>query len=229
MINEAIEFFFPLFVGLAGSMHCLGMCGPLVVAYSLNLNTPPDSSVRMWPSGALHHLAFHMGRVTTYALLGAAASLLVGLAGFTPYLKSSRGIFTLTAGLAMIILGLSFMRVSLFSVPGAGSNFPFSRLINSRSPGSKYILGIFVGFLPCMLPWAMVMKASSSQNVFHGLMTMVLFGLGTIPVLFFTGFFASLLSYRLRILGERLAGLSVIAMGGMLVFKGLKYFLQGIP
>jgi sulfite exporter TauE/SafE len=79
-----------------------------------------------------------------------------------------------------------------------------------------------------MLPWAMVMKASSSQNVFHGLMTMVLFGLGTIPVLFFTGFFASLLSYRLRILGERLAGLSVIAMGGMLVFKGLKYFLQGL-
>lgn len=224
MANEIMEFFLPLFVGLAGSLHCIGMCGPLVVAYSLNLNTPVSATRRVWPAGALHHLAFHMGRVTTYALLGAAAALIVGMAGLTPYLKNARGIFSLIAGFVMIILGSGFLRFSLFPVSRSGGNFPAVRLINSPSLWSKYLLGLSVGFLPCMLPWAMVMKASSSQNVFHGFLTMVLFGLGTIPVLFFTGFFASLLSLRLRLLGERLAGISIIIMGAILIFKGLKYF-----
>ncbi len=220
-----MEFFLPLFVGLAGSLHCLGMCGPLVLAYSLNMNPPGTHNRRIVPSGALHHLAFHLGRVTTYALLGGAAALVVGMAGLTPHLKNIRGIFTFAAGLVMMVLGLSIMGVSLFHVPGTAGSTRAAGLINARSLGSKYLLGFSVGFLPCMLPWAMVMKASSSANVIEGFLTMVLFGLGTVPVLFFTGFFASLLSYRLRILGERLAGLSVIVMGALLVFKGLKYFL----
>ncbi len=223
-----IEFFLPLFVGLAGSLHCLGMCGPLVLAYSLNLNAPEASARRIWPSGTLHHFAFHMGRITTYGLLGGAAALLIGMAGFVSYFKGLRSVLTLAAGLAMIVLGLQLLKVfrfPSFSLPSAGGNGRAFRLINSRSLTSKYILGISVGFLPCMLPWAMVMKASSSQNFFHGFLTMVLFGVGTIPVLFFTGLFASFLSFRLRLLGERLAGLSVIVMGAILVFKGLKYFL----
>lgn len=221
-----MDLLFPLFVGLTGSVHCLGMCGPLVLAYSLNMGAREGSKGRVWPSGALHHFAFHLGRITTYALLGAAAAFVIGIAGFTPYLKSSRGIFTFIAGLVMIILGLRFMRITLFSMPSPpGGSFRAFGLINSRSLGSKYLLGIFVGFLPCMLPWAMIMKASSSQNFFHGFLTMALFGIGTIPVLFFTGFFASLLSYRLRLFGERLAGISVITMGAILIFKGLKSLL----
>ena len=223
-----MEFFLPVFVGLTGSLHCLGMCGPLVLAYSLNLDAPTASGRRIVSTGTIHHLAFHMGRVTTYGVLGATLALIVGMAGFVPYFKGARSILTLTAGLAMFFLGIVLLRIprfKLFSLSLSGPNLHTFRLINSRSIGSKYILGISVGFLPCMLPWAMLMKASAAQNVFHGFLTMVFFGLGTVPILFFTGFFASLMSYRLRLLGERLAAVSVIIMGGMLIVKGLKFLL----
>ncbi|MHB8111600.1 MAG: sulfite exporter TauE/SafE family protein [Syntrophorhabdaceae bacterium] len=223
-----IEFFFPVFVGLTGSLHCLGMCGPLVLAYSLNLATPTGPGRRIVSTGTIHHLAFHMGRVTTYGILGVTVALIAGTAGFAPYFKGARSILTLTAGLAMFFLGIMLLRIpriKLFSLSLSGPGVHTFRLINSRSIGSKYLLGISVGFLPCMLPWAMLMKASAAQNVFHGFLTMVLFGLGTIPILFFTGFFTSLLSFRLRLLGERLAAVSVIIMGVLLIFKGLKFCL----
>ena len=85
-------------------------------------------------------------------------------------------------------------------------------------------LGLTVGFLPCMLSWAMVIKAATTQSLFAGFLTMVSFGLGTVPALFLTGLSASLLSLKIRFLGERVAAASVIAMGIILIFKGSKYF-----
>ena len=74
----------PLIVGFAGSLHCLGMCGPLVVAYSLHMrSTSPDgapNAAQLWSKGIAHHLAFHAGRILCYGLLGALASAL-GLHG----------------------------------------------------------------------------------------------------------------------------------------------------
>ncbi len=222
-----LELFFPLFVGVAGSLHCIGMCGPLVIAYSLNLNASGASPRQMWRSGALHHFAFHAGRVTTYALLGGAAALLMEMADLAGYFKALRSTLTLASGLTMIILGFSLLRIlrpRFFSLPQAGARMSSFRLINSRSLASKYLLGVSVGFLPCMLPWAMIMKASASQSLLNALFTMVLFGLGTTPVLFFTGLFASLLSFRVRFLSERVAGFAVIAMGAILALKGSRYF-----
>ncbi len=188
----------PLFVGLAGSLHCLGMCGPLVLAYSMNLNTPATGLRRSWREGVLHHVAFHAGRIFTYSLLGALGALLFHLAGAAPLLRRFSSGMTLLAGIVMVLLALVMLRLlpvprwSELS-PGAGHGLLF-RLVRSRSVTSKYLLGFAVGFLPCMLPWAMLVKAASSQQPLTGFVTMLLFGLGTVPVLFFTGLSASLFS-----------------------------------
>jgi len=223
-----IDLLGPLFIGFVGSLHCLGMCGPLVVAYSLNLR-PPGGGVTTLPwSGSLtHHLAFHLGRTFTYSLMGALAAGFAHVLGLNVF-SHFRGSVSLGGGIVMVSFGLLLLKVIPFrlafplGIPSWGGLFP--PLFQSQGLPSKFLLGLTAGFLPCMVSWAMVVKAATTQDPLTGVLAMALFGLGTIPVLLFTGLSASLLSLRIRILGERVAAISVIAMGIILLFKGAGYF-----
>jgi sulfite exporter TauE/SafE len=230
------DFFAPLLIGLVGSLHCLGMCGPLVMAYSLHISTVEKSAAlppsALWARGLVHHAAFHAGRILTYGFLGALAAALAHLAGFNQFFSGLRSSITLGGGVLMVLLGLILLKVipfSLFSLPSFGQGAfwgkVFSPLFQSRRPASKVLLGLATGFLPCMLSWAMVVKAATTQNVILGFLTMVFFGLGTVPALFLTGLSASLFSFKVRFIGERVAAVSVMVMGFILIFKGSKYFV----
>jgi hypothetical protein len=76
-----------------------------------------------------------------------------------------------------------------------------------------------------MLSFVMIIKAASTGRPFLGWLTMLFFGLGTVPILFFTGFSASFLSLKARMAGERVAGAMVIIMGLILLLKGAKHFV----
>ena len=231
-----IDFLAPLLIGFLGSLHCLGMCGPLVMAYSLHIcrgdPEEPQGMQAPWRKGILHHLAFHSGRVLTYGFLGALAAGLAHMAGLNQLFSGLRSGLTLAGGILMVLFGLVLFRVipsSLFALPSFGSaSWPgrvFSRLLGARTVTSKVLLGLAAGFLPCMLSWAMVVKAATTQNILAGFFTMVFFGVGTVPALFLTGLSASFLSLKARFLGERVAALSVMVMGFILIFKGSKYFV----
>jgi sulfite exporter TauE/SafE len=97
-------------------------------------------------------------------------------------------------------------------------------LFKSQRLGSKMALGLATGFLPCGLSWAMIAKAATTGHVVVGFLTMVAFGLGTVPALFVTGFSASYFTLRTRLLGERIAAISIIVMGLIMVMKGGKIF-----
>jgi sulfite exporter TauE/SafE len=71
----------------------------------------------------------------------------------------------------------------------------------------------------------MIVKAATASHPLAGILTMVFFGAGTVPALFFAGLSVSLVSLRIRFLGERIAAVSVIFMGLILVFKGTKYLV----
>ncbi|NWF53302.1 MAG: sulfite exporter TauE/SafE family protein [Syntrophaceae bacterium] len=230
------DFLAPLLIGFVGSLHCLGMCGPLIMAYSLHIRTdqtgdPLGPSI-FWVSGLTHHAAFHAGRLLTYGFLGALAAGLAQSTGLSQTFSGLRSSITLAGGAVMVLFGLFLLRVipfSLFPLPSFGrDSLPgraFSRLLGDRTLLSKALLGLATGFLPCMLSWAMVMKAMTIQNPILGFLTMVFFGLGTVPALFLTGLSASFLSLKIRLLGERVAAVSVMAMGFILIFKGSKYFV----
>jgi len=223
-----------LSIGFLGSLHCLGMCGPLILAYSLQLGRAQTSASTSGDlglqSGLSHHLAFHLGRLTTYGFLGAVAGLLFHLANLERLFFNLRSGLTLVGGALMILMGLALMRImplpEMAILPFNGSRMKASlgRLLSAQGRSSKMVLGMAVGFLPCGLSWAMIVKAATTQNPLAGFLIMVAFGLGTVPALFLPGLSASLLSLESRLVGERLAALSVIAMGLILVSKGAKIF-----
>jgi len=229
-----LDFLAPLLIGLAGSLHCLGMCGPLVMAYSLHIRSaekePVAGASALWWKGISHHATFHLGRILTYGFLGTLAASIAQLADLSRFFSGFRSGITLGGGILMVLFGLVLLKVmpvSLFSLPSGPKSFwqkIFPPLFQSRRLTSKFALGLAAGFLPCMLSWAMVVKAATTQHPLPGFLTMVLFGLGTVPALFLTGLSASLLSMRTRFLGERVAAASVIAMGLILIIKGSKYF-----
>jgi uncharacterized protein len=219
--------------GLVGSLHCVGMCGPLVVAYSLQQHPirslgPVSSRTRRlaWMS---HHALFHAGRVVTYGLLGAFAAGFVGLAGYSTHLSGLRDVACSLGGIAMILLGLLIMGLiprHVTANPAAGSRAMMpGRLIQTvlgvEKDLGRWVRGSICGFLPCMLSWAMIVKASMSGSPLYGFLFMVLFGLGTVPALASVGLGASLLTLPVRITGERIAAISVIAMGLILLYKGV--------
>jgi len=224
----------PFLIGLAGSLHCLGMCGPLVMAYSLHIRKTGDPGEKpppaLWMKGVSHHVAFHLGRVCTYGMLGGLAAGMAHLAGFNQALSNLRGWATLGGGALMILSGMILFKIlPLPSFISGGSNFFFTRwipsLLQSERLPARLALGMGVGFLPCMLSWAMIVKAATASSPFTGFLTTLAFGLGTVPALFFTGVSASLLSLRVRFLGERAAAAAVIIMGCILIFKGGRYFV----
>jgi len=222
-------------IGFVGSLHCLGMCGPIILAYSIYLGssrtsvTKPDALI--FQSGIFHHLAFHLGRLMTYGFLGALAGLLFHFANSDRLFLHIRSGMTLAGGAFMIFMGLALLRI--IPLPGltmlfsGSSNItaPLGRLFGSRSIYSKMALGMAVGFLPCGLSWAMVVKAATMYNLLSGFLVMIAFGLGTVPALLLPGIPASILSLKLRIVGERLAAASIIVMGLILVFRGVKVFV----
>ncbi len=223
----------PLVFGLVGSFHCLGMCGPLVLAYSLHLNPTRQSTGRIWARSAFHHAAFHAGRLLTYGLLGALAGAIASLSDLQQTFAGLRSGATIAGAVIMLVLGLGLLGVlpaRFFSIPAWGSSNALSRryssrLLTSYTPVSKFVLGFLSGFLPCMLSFAMIVKAATTSGVVTGFLTMLLFGLGTMPALYALGISASALSVRVRVVGERVAGAMVIVMGVMLILKAAKHIV----
>lgn len=230
------DFIAPLLIGFAGSLHCLGMCGPLVMAYSLHIGTAAKESLSgspsPWGRGIFHHAAFHLGRILTYGFLGALAAGLAQIPDLTRFFSGFRSGVTLGGGILMVFFGLFLLKVipfSLFSLPSFGRDSFWRKilppLLQSQRLISRLALGLATGFLPCMLSWGIVVKAATTQHLLSGFLTMIFFGLGTVPALFLPGLSASLLSLRARFLGERVAAVSVMVMGFILIFKGSKYFV----
>ena len=238
---------FPMTVGFLGSLHCLGMCGPLVVAYSLHIAGPGDpftasSSAQTqslaafaparglsWPRGLMHHAAFHLGRLLSYGALGGLAAGLFQAADVSRFFFDIRDSVTMLGGVLLIFAGLVLLKVvplpACLSALATGQGSFIGRkippLLRSSRPTSKLFLGLALGFMPCCLSWAMIVTAATTRSPLHGFLTMVAFGIGTMPALLFTGLFASFLSVKVRFLGEQAAALSVVAMGVILILKGV--------
>jgi uncharacterized protein len=215
----------PFLFGLVGSVHCLGMCGPLILAYSLR----PDRAGRVRLGKIRSQTSFHTGRLLTYCALGGLAGGLTRIPGLDEFLGGLRGGVAVAGGIVLVFLGLHMVgvirlpRISTAAPSLVGSRL-FARVFSARGPFSGVAVGVVVGFLPCVLTSVMIVKAATTGSVLLGFLTMFLFGLGTVPVLFLTGLSASFLSLKTRLVGQRLAAALVIVMGLVLVLGGGAYF-----
>jgi len=230
-----LEFLTPILVGFLGSLHCIGMCGPLVAAYSLAQRGPRVPATEPAPgspslsAGGLSSAIPHLGRLTSYGLLGGLGAALFREATLSDVLSLSHNALMIGTGSLLALFGLLLFQwvplpgfLSSAAVSGTAALGGFAaRLLRSRKPTDRFLLGLTWGLLPCCLSWAMVVTAAASRNALHGALIMVLFGIGTLPALTSAGIFASLLSAQTRILGERLAGVFILATGVVTLLRGL--------
>ncbi len=220
-----IELWLVFVTGVLSSLHCFGMCGPIVLAYSMSGGSPEDGPAR---AGVFKlHAAYNGGRIISYSLMGAVAGL-IGMA-FSSMKVVGEWVSTVGGGL-MILAGI--LLLGIVPVPqGIAEYFKSSRsaklfgaLLRSPSVFSKLALGLLTPLLPCGILYAMALRAAASQDVLNGALIMALFALGMAPALALVGSLSSLFSGRIRKGAEQLAAIAVIVLGVTLMLRGL-----GVP
>lgn len=203
-------------LGLAGSTHCVLMCGGVVGVLCAGL--PAEARSRPLP----YLLAYNLGRVGSYTFagllaggLGAIAQGLWPVAGAQLALKAFAGALMLGAGLYLAGVWPLFARVEALGAPLWERIRPAAQaLLPVRSPRHAVALGALWGWLPCGLVYAALALALSAGSAPAGALTMLAFGLGTLPMLLAMSAAAGALSSLVRRAPVRRAvGLALGAMG----------------
>lgn len=223
MVDSHIYLGFPaaLLFGLMGSMHCAGMCGPLVGLYANQIKGEP-----IWLILRQHFL-YNLGRLLVYTNLG----VLLGTLGYlTRLLPWSEAFFGILIGLFIAAVGLSLLGLGFITRLLGPALYRLTERLAigwgwykhlARSPGIA-LLGGLHGFLPCPLLYVVLSSAVATQNPLHGGLLLLGFGLGTLPMMWGVGTLAQQLSAPQRLGLQRLYGTVSIAWGGMLVYHGLR-------
>lgn len=192
-----------LLVGFFGGVHCVGMCGGIVGALTFGLpEHVRDRPVGAWP----FHIAYNLGRVSSYTLAGAlAGGLGAGLLQLTE-LRQAQLLLQVLAALFMVALGLYLggWWSGLRYVERMGGTVwrriePLGRgLLPVATPVRAFVLGLLWGWLPCGLVYSVLIWALSAGSALQGAQLMFAFGLGTLPNLLMMGALAAKLGSFVR-------------------------------
>jgi sulfite exporter TauE/SafE len=213
--------------GLTGSLlHCTGMCGPFVLSQvTARLQAIPAGKMREWHrlTGAAL-LPYHLGRGTTYVLLGSLAGVLAGtLGGFSALKWLSAALLVLAA---LLFLGQALPRFQIH-LPGLRAlERAWSNGVGRHAKGlfaapagwRGYLLGVLLGFIPCGLLYGALAAAAATGDPLAGAMGMGAFTLGTIPALFGIGAAGQFAATRWRGIVDTVAPVLLIINAGILGF-----------
>ena len=208
-------------LGLLGSFHCLGMCGP--IAFVL----PVDKSSRS--KTFYGTFLYHFGRLLSYGLIG----FLFGLLGKGLYLAGFQQRLSILVGAVMILLVLiPTAQLNRFSV-----SRPLYRLIGKvkeklglylkkTSLKALFSIGFFNGFLPCGLVYMALLGSVSTGDAFMGSLYMILFGLGTVPLMTAAIYLGNFLKISARKRIQKAIPIFVVIIGLLFILRGMGL---GIP
>ncbi|WP_264563674.1 sulfite exporter TauE/SafE family protein [Flavobacterium sp. N3904] len=164
--------------GLISSLHCIGMCGPIAMMLPVDRKNPAKKTTQI--------ITYHLGRLSAYGSIG----LLFGLLGRGFFLAGIQQQLSIFVGVAMILVILVPEKILAqynFSKPvyrwiskikqTLGSHF------KNKSYKSLFIIGLLNGFLPCGMVYVALFGAIAMQSASLGVLYMILFGLGTVPLM----------------------------------------------
>ncbi|GGG35474.1 membrane protein [Croceivirga lutea] len=210
-----------LVLGLLGSLHCLGMCGP--IAFMLPLDKSNNTKKIFQLS------LYHLGRIFSYALMGLAFGLVgkgLQLFGFQQKLSIVIGVF-------MILLVLIPSRyVSKFSITKPVYTIigkvksKLGNELKKRTPDTFLTIGVLNGFLPCGLVYMALLGAIAMGNAVSGSLYMAVFGLGTIPLMTTAVYFSTLFTPKTKAKFRKLVPVFVVLVGVLFIIRGMGL---GIP
>jgi sulfite exporter TauE/SafE len=212
-----MELWTAFFLGLVGSLHCAGMCGPIALAVPPNLSST-------WQF-VLGRLAYNFGRITTYCLMGAV----FGLIGKSLVVIGWQRWISLIAGTLILAALLINLRISLSASASKPIGFLklwLGKFLRGSSLTTTFCLGALNGFLPCGLVYAACASAGATGAPAHGVEFMAVFGMGTIPMMLGIGLAGKKLQLSLRFKLQKLIPATLVVVSLLLIFRGLAL---GIP
>ncbi len=213
--------FSALVLGLMGSFHCAGMCGPIAIALPLHGNTVLQKIF----GGTL----YNVGRTITYGIMGAIFGLLgqgIQMIGVQQKISVIMGVVMIISVLFPALFKNQYrMDKSMFSFVGKLKK-RIGEMFSIRSFQSLFFIGMLNGLLPCGLVYMAIAGAIGTGNAAEGTLYMILFGLGTIPMLLTISLAGNIMSQAIRRKINKLIPVMVIVVGLLFILRGLSL---GIP
>lgn len=204
--------------GLLGATHCIGMCGGFALALG--------AGTTRWQANLVRQLLYTLGRVATYALLGAIAAFVgTRLTRSFSSLHLAQAVLATVAGAALIGYGLHNLGWLPSRAQGQSSvaclaGKLFLPLFQVQHWSKSFAAGVMTGFLPCGLVYTFLVLAASSGNLAVGALRMAVFGAGTAPLMIAAGCASGLVSATLRRRVMTFAAWCVIVTGMISLSRG---------
>ncbi|WP_281234368.1 sulfite exporter TauE/SafE family protein [Flavobacterium gelatinilyticum] len=228
--------FSAFFLGLITSLHCVGMCGPIAMMLPVDHQNEAKKVTQI--------ITYHLGRLMAYSTIG----LIFGLLGRGFFLAGMQQKMSIFIGIAMILIVLIPEKVFAqynFSKPvyriiskiksNLGSQF------KKKSYKSLFTIGLLNGFLPCGMVYVALFGAIAMQSAGFGILYMLLYGLGTIPLMTVVVYIHSLLKLPFRNKIQKAIPYVAVIIGILFILRGLglgipylspssmSLFVQGTP
>jgi len=210
-----------IILGLMGSLHCVGMCGPIAFMLPVDKNNSYKKFSQIF--------IYHFGRLLAYGIIG----LLFGLVGKGLYVFGMQQKLSIAIGILMIVVVLlpynTFSKYNLskplFKVISRVKN-RLGQELKKKRPDTFLTIGFLNGFLPCGLVYIALFGSIAMGNALEGSIYMVLFGLGTIPLMTTAIYFSDMLKGGLRQKVQRAIPVFVVLLGTLFILRGMGL---GIP
>ncbi|MDF2542089.1 MAG: Heavy metal transporter [Herbinix sp.] len=224
LAEEGMGYGMLFLIGVLTSVHCVAMCGGICLSQCVPKEQENGATPSKWAT-LRPSLLYNLGRVTSYTIIGAIVG---GIGSVISFSGTMKGIVQILAGVFMVIMGLNML--SLF--PGLRKFVPhmpkvFAKLIYGRKrSNSPYYIGLLNGLMPCGPLQAMQLYALSTGNPLQGAISMFLFSVGTVPLMFGFGVLSSLLNKKFTHKMLSASAVLVVILGIFMLNNG--FSLSGI-
>lgn len=202
-------------IGFLGSFHCVGMCGPIAMTLPLNR----ESFVAVLSGRIL----YNSGRLVTYALLG----LIIGLIGHTISLAGFQSTLSIAAGITVLLIGFASYGPARLRMTSGFIRFTswikklFKKVFGLKSKATLFLIGVANGLLPCGFVYLALAGAASTGSFISGMNYMLLFGLGTVPVMITLSLAGNLFGVRFNKLVRKASPVIAVVLAGFLIIRGI--------
>jgi sulfite exporter TauE/SafE/copper chaperone CopZ len=207
-------------VGLLTGFHCIGMCGGFVVSYASKDTIDDEDGHRRKSLHIGSHAKYGAGKMLSYTAIGALFGLIGSIFVFTPVM---RGFAAIIAGAFLIIFGINMLNIfpalRRVRLPNIGI---FSRISPAKKGNGPLKIGLLNGLMIACGPLqALYIYAAGTGSMIEGAMALFAFGLGTLPILFGFGLFASYVSKSMTHKILKISGVIVLVLGMAMLNRGL--------
>jgi len=210
-----------LMIGLVGSLHCLGMCGPIAIGIPLHKQN--------WFLKISGGILYNSGRIITYGVLGAIFGLLgrgIQLAGLQQWASIGIGIVMIISVLFPVVFREGIKIDKVFTGYASRLIGRFRTLFTNSSLSNLLLIGLLNGLLPCGLVYMAIAGAINTNSVMMGIAFMVMFGIGTTPALLLLSLAGNVVTSGFRRKASKVIPVFIVILGILFILRGMNL---GIP